>query len=176
MCPFLVQIEGHNMTVIASEISYVHPIVIDSLFSMPGERFDFVVNADQTPKDYWIRIQTMYPCRTIVETFAVLRYGEDHRVAARQKIDYKHELPPRFSTEFPQKRMFNSPLPKVKDIPVLSMKAFESDDSIILADPDHKFHLFIDSPTVLDETLERYGNYYRLSCKWKFCENFFNFP
>lgn len=154
------------MTIIASEISYVHPIIIDSFYSLPGERFDFVVNADQRPKDYWIRVQTMYPCREIVESFAILRYGEDHRLSAGQRVAFSSKLPPRFSKKFPQKRLFNSPMPKVKDIPILSLKAYKSDESIIFAEPDHKFHLFIDSPTLLDDTLNHYGNYYRLSCEY----------
>jgi Multicopper oxidase len=153
------------MTIIASEISYVHPIVIDSFFSLPGERFDFVLNAYQKPKDYWIRIQTMYPCRELVESFAILRYGEDHRISAGQRVAFTGNVPERFSTEFALIRMFNSPLPKVKDIPILSLKAFDSDHSIILNPPDHKFHLFLDSPTILDDTLDQFGNYYRLSCE-----------
>jgi hypothetical protein len=153
------------MTVIATEISYSEPLEIDSLFSMAGERFDFVLNADQKAKDYWIRVKTMYPCRDIVESFAILRYGEDHRIAGEQRIAFSSQLPPKQSDKFPQKKLFNSPTPKVKDIPLIKMKAYDVDESIIFNPPDHKHFLFIDSPTVLDDTLEKNGNYYRLSCE-----------
>lgn len=166
VCPFLLQFQNHNMTVIASEISYTEPMLIDSLYSMAGERFDFVLNADQKPKDYWIRVKTMYPCREIIEAFAILRYGDDHKMAADQRVAFTGELPPTQSDKFPQKKLFNSPMPKVKDIPIIKMKAYESDDSIILNPPDHKHFLFIDSPTILDDTLDKYGNYYRLSCEY----------
>lgn len=159
----MLQIEGHDMTVIASEISYVHPFTIDSLQSLPGERFDFVVNADKPAKDYWIRVKTIVPCRTPVEAFAILRYGDAFRISADTKIAYSHNLPPRLSNEFPESKMFN--VPEDKERSLLKMKAFRSDKSVISAPPDQKFYLFIDSPTVLDETLSSKGNYYRLSCK-----------
>lgn len=162
----MLQIEGHEMTIIATEISYVHPIVIDSLYSLPGERFDFVVNANQKPKDYWIRLITLLPCRKQVEAFAILRYSDDHRLSAGTRVAFTKNIPPRLSLEFPTKKLFNSPMPKVKDIPILSLKAYESDKSIILNPPDHKFFLFLDSPTILDSTLNATGNYYRLSCKF----------
>lgn len=154
------------MTIIASEISYVHPFTIDSLYSLPGERFDFVLNADKPAKDYWVRVKTLLPCRTRVESFAILRYGEDFRMAADTKVAFTHNIPPRLSEDFPSNRMFNSPMPKVKDISILSLKAYDSDKSVLLSEPDHKFYLFLDSPTVLDETLDKDGNYYRLSCKF----------
>lgn len=155
------------MTIIASEISYVHPLQIDSIYSLPGERFDFVLNADKPAKDYWIRIQTMFPCRVIKESFAVLRYGDEHRMSVDNRVTFPSNTPPRFSQDFPMKRLFNSPMPKVKDIPIISLKSYESDKSIMYGEPDHKFFLFLDSPTVLDDTLDKYGNYYRLSCKFK---------
>lgn len=153
------------MTVIATEISYVHPMQIDSLFSMDGERFDFVVDANQKPKDYWIRVKTMNPCRDIVEAFAILRYGEDYDMSADQRVTFTKSLPPVQSNKFSQKKLFNSPAPKVKDIPILKLKAYESDESIIFNPPDYKHFLFIDSPPILDQTLLKYGNYYRLACK-----------
>lgn len=167
----MLQIEGHNMTIIASEISYVHPLEIDSFYSLPGERFDFVVDASREPRDYWIRAKTLLPCRTQVETFAILRYGKEHRVSAETRVTFSDDLPPRLSENFPEKRMFNSPMPKVADISMLSLKSYKSDHSIMENAPDHKFFLFLDSPTILDETLSKYGNYYRLSCE---LQNIFN--
>lgn len=159
----MLQIEGHEMTVIASEISYVHPFTIDSLQSLPGERFDFVLNANQPPKDYWIRVKTVLPCRTPIEAFAILRYGDKFRLSADTKIAYTHILPPRVSNEFPEKKMFN--VPEAKENSLLNMRAYKPDRSVITSPPDQKFYLFLDSPTVLDKTLSSEGNYYRLSCK-----------
>lgn len=163
----MLQIEDHNMTIIASEISYVQPFTIDSLFSVNGERFDFVLAADKPPKDYWIRVKTMLPCRTQIETFAILRYGSEFRMAADIKVAFTANLPPRLSNEsFPEKKVFNSPMPKVKDIPILRLDAYESDKSLLNTTPDKKVFLFLDSPTILDDTMSKDGNYYKLSCEF----------
>lgn len=170
----MLQIEDHTMTIIASEISYVNPFTIDSLYSVNGERFDFVLNADQKPKDYWIRIKTLEPCRTQIETFAILRYGDDHLMSADTKVAYTDKLPPRLSeAEFKSEKIFNSPMPKVIDIPFLSLKSYESDYDLIKSTPDHKFYLYLDSPTILDETMNKNGNYFRLSCELKRFSKFF---
>lgn len=163
----MLQIEKHNMTIIASEISDVHPFTIDSLFSVNGERFDFVLNADKPAKDYWMRVKTMLPCRTQIEVFAILRYGDEHQLSGDgTRIAFSENLPPRLSeAEFPSLRVFNSPMPKVKDIPLIRLQAYDSDRSIIDNPPDYKFFLFIDSPTILDETMNRDGNYWKLSCE-----------
>lgn len=154
------------MTIIATEISYVRPFAIDSLFTVNGERFDFVLNADKAPRDYWIRMKTLYPCRLPLETFGVLRYGEEYAMSANTRVTFKKELPPRLSTDFPELKVFNSPNPLVyPGVSLLNLEAYKSDKSIIENAPDHKFFLFIDSPTILDDTMDKYGNYYRLSCK-----------
>jgi FtsP/CotA-like multicopper oxidase with cupredoxin domain len=140
VCPFLLQFEKHDMQIIATEISYVEPFSIDSLFSATGERFDFVINANKTPGDYWVRVKTMSPCRTIIEGFAVLRYGNK----SGGGNEFIEKDPPHNSEDFPEKRLFNSPAPKVKDIPFLRLNAYEYDESIILYNR---------------------GNNYRLTCK-----------
>lgn len=160
VCPFLLQIENHNMTIIASEISYVKPYTIDSLYSVTGERFDFVVNANAIPGDYWVRVQTLVPCRIASEGFAVLRYGN----VSGGDYGFPDKMPPRLSTEFPIKRLFNSPKPKVEDIPFLALRSYEYDESIIKGEADFKFFLFLDSPTISDDVLYANGTNYRMNC------------
>lgn len=151
------------MTMIASEISYIKPFPIDSLYSVPGERYDFVVNANQPAKDYWIRVKTINPCRTQVEAFAILRYGEDYRMSVDTRVAFTPELPPRLATvEFPTAKIFS---PYTNSTSILDMEAYSSDSSIIDNAPDQSFFLFLDSPTILDDTLNQNGNYYKLSCK-----------
>lgn len=155
------------MTIIASEISHVNPFTIDSLFSVNGERFDFILNANKPPRDYWIRVKTLMPCRTTIEAFAILRYGEKFRMAADIKVAFTANLPPRLSNEsFSEKKIFNSPMPKVKDIPILRLRAYESDQTLLNTPADKQVYLFLDSPTILDETMSKGGNYYRLSCEF----------
>jgi FtsP/CotA-like multicopper oxidase with cupredoxin domain len=82
-CPFQVQIEKHAMQVIAADGNAVQPIFVDSLVSLSGERYDFVVNANQEPGEYWIRVRAIDRCEHHkVETFGVLSYSK-----ASQKND-----------------------------------------------------------------------------------------
>ncbi|CAG9797216.1 unnamed protein product [Chironomus riparius] len=162
VCPFLLQVEHHEMSIIATELSYVEPFTIDTLYSLTGERFDFVINANKTPGDYWIRPQTMLPCRIITEGFAVLRYGNK----SGSSVEFVDKDPPRESKVFLKQKIFNSPKPKVKDIPFLKLNAYEYDDSIIKGEPDHKYYLFLDSPTFSDDALYSNKTHYRMSCKF----------
>jgi Multicopper oxidase len=161
VCPFLLQVEKHDMQIIASELSYVEPLNIDSLFSTTGERFDFVIDANRDHGDYWIRIKTLKPCVKATEGFAVLRYGNKSGAGS----EFIEKDPPHNSEDFQDKRLFNSPLPKVKDISFLGLNAYEYDESVIYGAPDFKFFLFMDSPTFTDAALFSKGTHYRFSCK-----------
>lgn len=50
-CPFTLEVENHTLVVIASDSYDLQPVEIDSLFANHGERFDFVINANQSRKD-----------------------------------------------------------------------------------------------------------------------------
>lgn len=47
VCPALLEIENHSMEVIASDSYDLQPVTVDSLVSTSGERYDFVINANQ---------------------------------------------------------------------------------------------------------------------------------
>lgn len=150
------------MKIIATEISYVEPFEIDALFSQTGERFDFVVETNNTEGDFWVRVQTQMPCRNPVEGFAILRYGNK----SGSDVAFSDGDPPRLSDKFSKKKLFNSPKPKKEDIPFLRLNSYEYDKSIVENDPDFKFYLFLDSPTFSDDALYRMGTHYRLACKF----------
>lgn len=46
---FFSQINGHNLTMIASDGYPMEPFVVDGLVTSPGERFDIVINAINDP-------------------------------------------------------------------------------------------------------------------------------
>lgn len=96
------QIEDHNFTIIATEVSYVKPVVIDSLFFLSGERYDFVIETKNRPvRDYWIRFRQLNPCYQKLEGFAILRYHRDIKRAVKKTIEFNDRLPPAFEQEFP---------------------------------------------------------------------------
>jgi FtsP/CotA-like multicopper oxidase with cupredoxin domain len=59
--PFLIQIDGHQLVVVASDGADIEPIVVNSLFITVAETIDFEVVADQSPGRYWIRADTQCP-------------------------------------------------------------------------------------------------------------------
>nr|AUK50745.1 laccase 2 [Peniophora sp. CBMAI 1063] len=52
---FEFSIDGHNMTIIEVEGVNVQPLVVDQIQIYAGQRYSFVLNADQSPDNYWIR-------------------------------------------------------------------------------------------------------------------------
>ncbi|KAK3733860.1 hypothetical protein RRG08_031800 [Elysia crispata] len=57
--PFRVSVDGHPMTIIATDGYDIVPTVVDAVIINPGERYDFLILADNTPGRYWIRAQTL---------------------------------------------------------------------------------------------------------------------
>lgn len=73
------------MTVIASDSGKVRPITVNTLYSSAGERYDFVVRANQPPGNYWIRVKAMGVCDgTVAEQFAILSYENPAMVSVRE--------------------------------------------------------------------------------------------
>lgn len=48
VCPVQLEVENHSLLVIASDSFDLQPVAVDSLVSNSGERYDFVLNANQT--------------------------------------------------------------------------------------------------------------------------------
>ncbi|GFR64970.1 laccase-2 [Elysia marginata] len=57
--PFRVSIDGHPLTLIASDGYDIVPTVLDAIIINPGERYDFLVEANKLPGRYWVRAQTL---------------------------------------------------------------------------------------------------------------------
>nr|AYO51536.1 laccase [Lignosus rhinocerotis] len=52
---FTFYIQGHNMTVIEADAVNVQPVIVDSLQIFAGQRYSFVLTADQAIDNYWIQ-------------------------------------------------------------------------------------------------------------------------
>jgi hypothetical protein len=48
VCPAVLEIENHSLVVIATDSYDLQPASVDSFYSNSGERYDFVVNANQS--------------------------------------------------------------------------------------------------------------------------------
>jgi FtsP/CotA-like multicopper oxidase with cupredoxin domain len=47
-CPVVLDVERHDLLIVASDSFDLQPVSVDSLVSTSGERYDFVINANQS--------------------------------------------------------------------------------------------------------------------------------
>nr|ATI08981.1 laccase I [Monochamus alternatus] len=77
-CPIEISVDNHTIKVISTDGSDVAPTDATSLVTYAGERFDFVLNADQDKALYWIRFRGLMDCDERFKRahqVAVLEYG-----------------------------------------------------------------------------------------------------
>jgi FtsP/CotA-like multicopper oxidase with cupredoxin domain len=90
------------MIIVATEVSYVKPEKIQTLYFMAGERYDYVIDTrNKTVRDYFIRIKQMIPCHQELQGFAVLRYHEKGNEGERPVIEFNSRKVPSFAQEYP---------------------------------------------------------------------------
>ena len=53
--PFRISVDGHSIVVVASDGFDIKPKEVESLIINSGERYDFLLYANQTTNNYWIR-------------------------------------------------------------------------------------------------------------------------
>ncbi|XP_069684675.1 uncharacterized protein [Periplaneta americana] len=76
-CPVQMSIDAHNLLVIASESGSFKPVPVQSIMINGGERYDFVLEANQAVGNYWVRFRGLDSCdskNTKVHQLAVLHY------------------------------------------------------------------------------------------------------
>ena len=61
-CPVEFSIENHKMLMLATDGNDLQPIYADKFFMASGERFDFVLEANQYPGNYWIKVKGYNDC------------------------------------------------------------------------------------------------------------------
>ncbi|XP_056010293.1 uncharacterized protein LOC130051743 [Ostrea edulis] len=55
MYSYRVSIDNHSLTVVASDGYFIRPVVVESVFVHPGERYDFTIHATSKVQNYMIR-------------------------------------------------------------------------------------------------------------------------
>ena len=56
---YKVEVVGHKLTVIATDGHFIEPVEVDFIIIHTGERYDFLLEANQSPNNYMIRAQTL---------------------------------------------------------------------------------------------------------------------
>ena len=57
--PFRISVDSHTLTIVSSDGYDVKPREFESFIINPGERYDFIITANQTIGNYWIRADTL---------------------------------------------------------------------------------------------------------------------
>ncbi|CAH2012638.1 unnamed protein product [Acanthoscelides obtectus] len=78
-CTLGMRVIGHNLTVITTDGELVRPQVVDAIHSSAGERYDFILHADQEAGEYWIQFWATGLCLDDqIQQLAILKYeGSD---------------------------------------------------------------------------------------------------
>ncbi|KAH8358764.1 hypothetical protein KR093_002270, partial [Drosophila rubida] len=61
-CPVEFSIEQHKLLIISTDGNDIEPVLADGFFLTSAERFDFVLEANQYAKNYWIRVRGYERC------------------------------------------------------------------------------------------------------------------
>lgn len=74
--PFRMSIDGHKLTVVASDGAELEPTEVESFMFSPGERFDVTVTFDQDVGNFWLRAETMVSGSpySFFDGHAIIRY------------------------------------------------------------------------------------------------------
>ena len=56
--PYEVRVDGHVLTVVATDGNDIIPHQVDIISIYPGETVDFEISTNQTPGKYWVRANT----------------------------------------------------------------------------------------------------------------------
>ena len=56
---YMFSINGHQLTVIATDGVFIQPVTVDYIIIHSGERYDFLLNTSASEENYWIRAQTL---------------------------------------------------------------------------------------------------------------------
>ena len=56
---YMFSIDGHQLTVIATDGVFIEPVTVDFIIIHSGERYDFLLNTSAPVTNYWIRAQTL---------------------------------------------------------------------------------------------------------------------
>lgn len=94
VCPAQVTFEGHNLTVIATDGEPVHPVQVNTIISFSGERYDFVIEANNIPGAYWIQVRGLGECGIKrAQQLGILRYARGPYQPSSQPPTYDVGIP-----------------------------------------------------------------------------------
>lgn len=90
--PLRVSVDNHEISVVASDGYDIDPWVVESFIIQPGERYDFILDANQPDGNYWIRGVSLEAGAKDHSVEAILHYNgasEEEPTTHREKCKEK---------------------------------------------------------------------------------------
>ncbi|KAJ8683451.1 hypothetical protein QAD02_019243 [Eretmocerus hayati] len=147
-CPIRLSIDQHSMLVISLDSRDIRPTLVDAMDIWPGERIDFIVETNQKPDTYWVRLRGFglcEPSNTSTGAFQVARlwYKSTELRDPTAPIGYNI---PRMSNDTRilnpyQKGTESSPFTSIS-VPLLT--SMETNDISLTPKPDQQIYIVFD--------------------------------
>ncbi|XP_041379574.1 laccase-3-like [Gigantopelta aegis] len=138
-CPIQISVDNHQLKMIASDGVPFVPKVVDSFIIFAGERFDFVLEAQKTLGNYWLRARGLADCAVKkANQAAIVRYEGADETDPPGTVDYEGAT--RAGT------MLNPLNQKATPtlIQMADLKSMIADDPRMKEQPDKKFYIAMD--------------------------------
>lgn len=142
-CPVEISIDQHNITVIQTDGYYFEPVEVSSLVTYAGERFDFVVMANQPVANYWIRYRGLMDCDE--------RFTKAYQVAVLRYAGAVEEHPSEIHPIWDETRVglqmnaLNRGTGLVESVSIAELTSLDEDDPRLLVEQaDYKFYIYYD--------------------------------
>lgn len=141
-CPIQISIDNHTLTVIATDGNDIEPKEVTFLVTYAGERWDFVVNANQIKGNYFIRARGLMDCDE--------RFTSSFQLAVLHYQGILDEEPKYAQPTYKLDRTgltlnaLNKAHGEDNSMTVAQMIAKNSTNLISQVEPDHKFYLSYD--------------------------------
>ncbi|XP_066994423.2 uncharacterized protein [Anabrus simplex] len=157
-CPIEISVDNHTILVISSDGQDFRPVEATSLVSYAGERFDFILEANQNITNYWIRFRGLMDCDerfTSTHQVAVLHYkgasadeeplGEVHYNNSHRDGQQVNSLNVGTGTDF------STVIPE--------LDAIEEDDESLKPEPDMQLYISYDFYAIDNPHYHRFPHY-----------------
>ncbi|CAL7934818.1 unnamed protein product [Xylocopa violacea] len=146
-CPIEMSIDNHTVRVISTDGRDIEPVEAESLVSYAGERFDFVVETNQNPDNYWIRFRGLMDCDerfTKAYQVAVLRYEGATEEDPDGVVAYDRREPSTNESIKQRVNALNEGTETNGSISMPLLRAMDANDKSNTVQPDYQFYVSYD--------------------------------
>ncbi|XP_029665986.1 laccase-1-like isoform X3 [Formica exsecta] len=143
-CPIEISVDNHTLYVISSDGRDIEPIQAESLVSYAGERFDFIIEMNQSVDNYWMRFRGLMDCdKRFLSAYqvAILRYEGAPEEEPAVEVSYDRVRNDSYGL---QVNALNEGTESNNSISIPMLTAMDDDDVSNTKEPDYQFYISYD--------------------------------